>query len=111
MHKFIKKIKQFEDKPFVVTNFINNKEVENFIKLYKELPIEVNNQRQKIIKKKWSSNFFPDLQKIYKKKLKSVIGDFEMDNPNTKDGLDSLGFFHFCFLPVTLHLATGFVFY
>ena len=110
MHKFIKKIKQFEDKPFVVTNFINNKEVENFIKLYKELPIEVNNQRQKIIKKKWSSNFFPDLQKIYKKKLKSVIGDFEMDNPNTKDGLDSLGFFQESFLPVTLHVDTGFEF-
>ena len=110
MHKFIKKIKQFEDKPFVVKNFINNKEVENFIKLYKELPIEVNNQRQKIIKKKWSSNFFPDLQKIYKKKLKSVIGDFEMDNPNTKDGLDSLGFFQESFLPVTLHVDTGFEF-
>ena len=110
MHKFIKKIKQFEDKPFVVTNFINNKEVENFIKLYKELPIEVNNQRQKIIKKKWSSNFFPDLQKIYKKKLKSVIGDFEMDNPTTKDGFDSLGFFQESFLPVTLHVDTGFEF-
>ena len=110
MHKFIKKIKQFEKKPFVVKNFINSKEVENFIKLYKELPIEVNNQRQKIIKKKWSSNFFPDLQMIYKEKIKSVIGDYKMDNPNTKDGLESLGFFQESFLPVTLHVDTGFEF-
>ena len=110
MHKFIKKIKQFEQKPFIVKNFINNKKIENFIKLYKELPIEVNNQRQKIIKKKWSSNFFPDLQKVYKEKIKSVIGDYEMDNPNTKDGLESLGFFQESFLPVTLHVDTGFEF-
>ena len=110
MHKFIKKIKQFERKPFVVKNFINNKEVENFIKLYKELPIEINNQRQKIIKKKWSNNFSPDLQFVYKEKLKSIIGDYEMDNPITKDGFESLGLFQESFLPVTLHVDTGFEF-
>ena len=110
MHKFIKKIKQFEEKPFVVKNFISNKEVENFIKLYKELPIEVNNQRQKIIKKKWSNNFSPDLQFVYKEKLKSIIGDYEMDNPITKDGFESLGLFQESFLPVTLHVDTGFEF-
>ena len=58
MHKFIKKIKQFEEKPFVVKNFINSKEIENFIKLYQELPIEVNNQRQKIVKKNGQVIFF-----------------------------------------------------
>ena len=110
MHKFIKKIKQFEEKPFVVKNFISNKEVENFIKLYKELPIEVNNQRQKIIKKKWSNNFSPDLQFVYKEKLKSIIGDYEMDNPITKDGFESLGLFQESFLLVTLHVDTGFEF-
>jgi hypothetical protein len=110
MHKFIKKIKQFEEKPFIIKNFINSKEVESFINLYKELPVEVNNQRQKIIKKKWSSDFFPDLQKIYKEKLKSVIGDYKMDNPVTKNGLESLGFFQESFLPVTLHVDTGFEF-
>ena len=110
MHKFIDKIKKNESKPFIIKNFINKKEIENFQKLYLKLPIEINNQRQKIIKKKWSSNFFPDLQKIYKEKLKSVIGDFEMDNPITKDGLESLGLFQESFLPVTLHVDTGFQF-
>ena len=110
MHTFIDKIKKNEAKPSIIKNFINNKEIEKFQKLYFKLPVEINNRRQNIIKKKWSSNFFPDLQKIYKKKLKSVIGDFEMDNPNTKDGLDSLGFFQESFLPVTLHVDTGFEF-
>jgi len=110
MHKFIKKIKQLEEKPFIIKDFINSNEIENFIKLYKELPIEINNQRQKIIKKKWSKKFFPDLQMIYKKKLKSIIGDFEMDNPTTKDGEESLGLFQESFLPVTLHVDTGFEF-
>ena len=110
MHKFIKKIKQLEEKPFIIKDFINSNEIENFIKLYKELPIEINNQRQKIIKKKWSKKFFPYFQMIYKKKLKSIIGDFEMDNPTTKDGEESLGLFQESFLPVTLHVDTGFEF-
>ena len=51
MHKFIEKIKRIESKPFIIKDFINKKEIENFQKLYEELPIEINNQRQKIIKK------------------------------------------------------------
>ena len=110
MHKFIEKIKQFEKKPFIVKNFINSKEVESFVKLYNELPIEINNQRQRIVKKKWASNFFPDLQTTYKKKLQSIIGNYEMDNPTTKDGFESLGLFQESFSPVTLHVDTGFEF-
>ena len=52
MHKFIEKIKKFESKPFVVSNFLNEKEVRLFQELYENLPIEINNERQKIIKKK-----------------------------------------------------------
>ena len=110
MHKFIEKIKQLEEKPSVIKDFINSKEIDNFIKLYKDLPIEIDNKRQKIIKKKWSKNFFPDFQIVYKEKLKSIIGDFEMDNPTTKDGIESLGLFQESFLPVTLHVDTGFEF-
>ena len=47
MHKFIEKIKNYEEKPYVIKNFLNPKEIADFIKLYQELPIEVNNQRQK----------------------------------------------------------------
>ena len=70
MHKYIDKIKKFESKPFVVSNFLNENEVKLFQKLYEKLPIEINNKRQKIIKKKWSINFDKELQKIYITKLK-----------------------------------------
>ena len=110
MHTFIEKIKKIEAKPFVIKNFINKKEIENFQKLYIELPIEINNQRQKIIKKKWSNNFFPELQQLYKEKLKSIISDYVMDNPKTKDDLESLGLFQESFKPVSLHVDTGFDF-
>ena len=110
MHKFIEKIKKIESKPFIIKDFINKKEIEKFQKLYEELPIEINNQRQKIIKKKWSNNFFPELQQLYKKKLKLIINDYVMDNPKTKDGLESLGLFQESFKPVSLHVDTGFDF-
>ena len=98
MHSFIKEIKDNESKPFVVKNFLNNQEVQLFQNLYIDLPIEINNTRQRIIKKKWSVKYNLELQEIYEKKLQSVIGEFEMDNPKTKDGLKSLGLYQesFC---------------
>ena len=110
MHKNIKKIKKNESKPFVVKNFLNSEEIKNFLKLYSELPVEINNERQKIIKKKWSDKFFPKLQNSYKEKLKSVINNYSMDNPDTKDGDKSLGLFQESYLPVSLHVDTGFDF-
>ena len=110
MHKFIQKIKKFESKPVVVKNFFNKKDIDLFRRLYNELPIEVNNKRQKIIKKKWSNDFYKELQTKYKKKLKEIIGDYEMDNPNTKEGAKSLGLFQESTMPVTLHVDTGFDF-
>ena len=110
MHKFIEKIKKFEEKPKVINNFINKEEIKIFKKLYEELPVEINNVRQQIIKKKWSIKFYPDLQKKYLKKLTSVIGKFEMDNPETKENHKSLGLFQESFKPVTLHVDTGFDF-
>ncbi len=110
MHKFIEKIKKLEEKPKVINNFINKEEIKVFQKLYEELPIEINNVRQQIIKKKWSVKFYPDLQKKYLQKLASVIGKFEMDNPETKENQKSLGLFQESFKPVTLHVDTGFDF-
>ena len=110
MHKFIEKIKKLQEKPYVIKNFINEREIENFIKLYEKLPIEINNQRQKIIKKKWSNKFFPELQRVCEKKLKSALGEYGMDNPKNKEGEDSLGLFQESFKPVSLHVDTGFDF-
>ena len=80
-----KRKKKFEKKPIVIKNFLNNQEIENFLKLYDELPVEVNNLRQKIVKKKWSTNYLIEFQKIYKEKLEKVIGEYSMDNPKTKE--------------------------
>ena len=110
MHKFLKKIKELETRPFVINNFLNTEEVRLFRKLYEELPIEINNKRQKIIKKKWSIDFNKELQIRYNRKLKEIIGDYEMDNPETKDGSKSLGLFQESYMPVTLHVDTGFDF-
>lgn len=110
MHKFLNKIKKFEQKPFVIKNFINMDEVKLFNKLFQKLPIEINNKRQKILKKKWSSNYEPDLQKIYLEKLNLILEKFSMDNPKTKDNYDSLGLFQESFSPVSLHVDSGFDF-
>ena len=47
----------------VIKKFINRDEISKFQELYEELPVEINNQRQKILKKKWSSDFDLELQK------------------------------------------------
>ena len=110
MHKFIENIKKFESKPFIVNNFLNKDEIKLFENLYRELPIEINNKRQKIVKKKWDIRFQKELQINYIKKLKGIIADFEMDNPCTKDGSESLGLFQESFMPVSLHVDSGFDF-
>ena len=110
MHKFIDKIKKLEGKPFVVKEFLNANEVNLFQTLYKQLPIEIDNKRQKILKKKWSIEYNKELQLLYLQKLKDVISEHEMDNPDTKEGSKSLGLFQESFMPVTLHVDTGFDF-
>jgi hypothetical protein len=110
MHKLLDKIKKNEGKPLVASNFLNLNEVELFQRLYTELPLEINNKRQKIIKKKWSENFHLDLQKKYSEKLKLIIGNFKMDNPKTKENFESLGLFQESYSPVSLHVDTGYDF-
>ena len=110
MHQFIEKIKKFESEPFIVNNFLDEEEIKSFQKLYDLLPLEIDNKRQKIIKKKWSIEFNKELQDKYKLKLKKIIGNYEMDNPDTKEGSASLGLFQESYMPVTLHVDTGFDF-
>ena len=72
MHKLIDKIKKNENKPFVVSNFLNQDEIKLFQKLYNDLPLEIDNKRQQIIKKKWSKNFYPDLQGKYNRGIGTI---------------------------------------
>ena len=110
MHQFIEKIKKFESRPLIINNFLDKKEIESFQKLYESLPLEIDNKRQKIVKKKWCIKFNKELQHKYTSKLKEIIGDYEMDNPDTKEGYKSLGLFQESYKPVTLHVDTGFDF-
>ena len=110
MHQFIEKIKKFESRPLIINNFLDKKEIESFQKLYESLPLEIDNKRQKIVKKKWCIKFNKELQHKYTSKLKEIIGDYEMDNPDTKNGSQSLGLFQESYMPVTLHVDTGFDF-
>tara|TARA_Y100000816_G_C25983081_1_gene513345 strand:- start:8 stop:706 length:699 start_codon:yes stop_codon:yes gene_type:complete len=110
MHKLLDEIKKNEGKTRVVKNFFDKNQVDALLKLYKDLPIEIFNKRQNIVKKKWSDQFEIDLQKIFVDKLKSEIGDFFMDNPKTKDNFQSLGLFQESFSPVSVHADTGFDF-
>lgn len=110
MHQKINKIKKYEDTPKVIKNILSKKQIKKILNLYKLLPVEINNRRQKIIKKKWATTFYPKLQKVFIKKIKKKIGDFKLDNPKTKNGLDSFGLFQESYKPVNVHADTGFDF-
>ena len=108
MHNELQKIKSFESSPKVIKNFINIKEVKQFLELYEELPIAVNNLKQKVIKKRWLDGFGKELETLFKSKLKSVIGDFRMDNLTTEDGKECFGLFQESRNPLKLHVDAGF---
>ena len=110
MRHQISKIKKYESSSFIIKKFLTKIQVKKIQKLYKNLPIEINNKRQKIIKKKWAISFLPELQKIFEKKIKKKTGPFKMDNPKTKEGYKSFGLFQESYKPVGLHVDTGFDF-
>ena len=107
MHK---KIKNHENRPLVIKNFLKKEEIKKIQDLYKDLPVEINNKRQKIKKKKWNTSFYLNLQKKLIQKIKKKIGNFKLDNPKTKNGFKSFGLFQESYKPVGLHVDTGFNF-
>ena len=64
MHQKINKIKKNEYSPIVIKKILSKKQIKKIQDLYKNLPLEINNKRQKILKKKWITTFHPDRQKI-----------------------------------------------
>ena len=52
LHNKINVIKKYESSSFVIKKSLNNNQIKKLIYLNKILPIEINNKRQKIIKKK-----------------------------------------------------------
>ena len=108
MHENLNKIKSLESPVRVIKNFLNSDEIEKFLKLYSELPITINNLKQKVIKKRWVSGLGMELEQILKDRIKLEIGDFVMDNINEKDGFECLGLFQESFNPIGLHVDGGF---
>ena len=104
------KIKKNEGKPLVIKKILTKIQIKKVLNIYNNLPIEINNKRQKIKKKKWISSYEPNLQAIIIKKIKKKIGNFKLDNPRTKDGLGSFGLFQESQKPVNLHVHTSFNF-
>ena len=51
MNERIEKIKKLESSPKVIKNLYNQEEIEEFLKLYKDLPTTVHNKKQNVIKK------------------------------------------------------------
>ena len=108
MNENIDKIKSLESSPRIVKNFLNSKEIDMFLELYDELPITVNNLKQKVIKKRWISGFGKEQEKILRHRIKLEIGNFTMDNINEKNGSECLGLFQESFNPIGLHVDGGF---
>ena len=55
MREKIEKIKQLESAPKIIRNLYSKEEIEEFLKLYKNLPTTVHNKKQNVIKEKWLS--------------------------------------------------------
>ena len=73
LHNKINIIKKYESSSFVIKKGLNNNQIKKLIDLYKILPIEINNKRQKIVKKKWSTKYYKSLQNIILRKIKKKL--------------------------------------
>ena len=108
MNERIKKIKKFESSPKVIKNLYNKEEIEEFLKLYKDLPTTVHNKKQNVIKKRWLQGFNKKLEKLFCERLQKEIGDFKMDNLLDENGKEIYGLIQESYAPIGLHVDAGF---
>ena len=107
-HKYLDKIKSLESPPKKV-NLFSQKEIKMIKDLYEILPETVFNKKQNIRKKAWIPNYNKELDEIYFKKLKDVLGDFKFDTLKSESGENYYGLFHESFSPLPLHVDSGFI--
>ena len=110
MFKKIEEIKKTENSPKVIKNLYSEKEIQEFLELYKNLPITVHNKKQNVIKKRWLQGYNEKLEKLFCEKLKNEIGDFRMDNLKSEDGKEIYGLMQESYEPIGLHVDSGFDF-
>jgi hypothetical protein len=106
-HKHLDKIKSLESPPKKV-NIFSSKEIQMIKELYDSLPERMFNKKQNVRKKAWMQNYNKELDSIYLKKLKDVLGDFKMDNLKSDTGEDLYGLFHESYSPLPIHVDSGF---
>jgi len=106
-HLFLDKIKSYESTPKIIKIF-SDKEIKMIQDLYHSLPEKVFNKKQNIRKKVWIQNFNKELDELYLKKLKDVLGEFKMDTLGSEKDGDYYGIFHESFSPLKLHVDSGF---
>ena len=108
MNKLVEKIKQFESPPKVIKNLYTKDEIEDFLKLYKDLPTTVHNKKQNVTKKRWIQGYNEKLEKLFCERLKKEIGEFQMDNLKDENGKDIFGLIQESYAPIGLHVDAGF---
>ena len=108
MRKEIETIKKSESSPKIIKNLYNKEEIEEFLKLYNDLPVTVHNKKQNVIKKRWLQGYNKKLEKIFCERLKKEIGDFKMDNLQDENGKDIFGLIQESYAPIGLHVDAGF---
>jgi len=108
MTKKIDKIKKLESAPKVIKNIFSKSEIDDFLKLYAELPTTVHNKKQNVIKKRWLQGYNQNLEKIFCERLEKEIGNFKMDNLKDDEGKDILGLIQESYAPIGLHVDGGF---
>ncbi len=108
MREKIEKIKQFESTPKIIKNLYSKEEIEEFLKLYKDLPTTVHNKKQNVIKKRWLQGYNEKLEKLFCDRLKKEIGNFKMDNLQDENGKDIYGLIQESYAPIGLHVDAGF---
>ena len=70
MSNNVENIKKTESPPRVIKNIFNKNEINEFLKLYNDLPITVHNKKQNVIKKRWLEGYSDKLEKLFVEKLK-----------------------------------------
>ena len=108
MTEKIDKIKKLESAPKVIKNIFSKSEIDDFLKLYAELPTTVHNKKQNVIKKRWLQGYNQNLEKIFCERLEKEIGNFKMDNLKDDEGKDILGLIQESYAPIGLHVDGGF---
>jgi hypothetical protein len=108
MRDKIEEIKETESPPKIIKNLYNKEEIQDFLKLYKDLPVTTHNKKQNVVKKRWLQGYNEKLEKLFFERLKKEIGDFKMDNLQDENGKDVYGLIQESYSPIGLHVDGGF---